>query len=264
MIEDIVLRDRVAIVTGSANGIGRAIAERLSVSKCKVVIADMNFELARKVSDSINSQGGKALVKKVDVSKDSEVRRMVEETVSDFGTVNILVNNAGIGYTGNVLQFEKSSVLIENYPEEEWDRKMNVNLKSMFLCCKYVTPYMKKQNWGKIVSISSRTGRRGQELYGKGGPAYGISKAGMINLTKTLARQLGPYGINVNCIAPDAIEGTGFTMTESEKDQDRKNIPIGRLGRPADVAELVAFLCSDSASFIHGATIDLDGGSGCW
>jgi 3-oxoacyl-[acyl-carrier protein] reductase len=257
------IRDKIAIVTGSAAGIGKAIAKRLSQSGVTVVIVDLNSEQAVKTSDEIRSNGGVSISIRADVSKTTDVKKMVEETVAEFGTVHILVNNAGIGYVGTG-KFYPERVLIENYSEEDWDRKMNTNLKSMFLSCKYVVPYMKRQKWGKIVSIASRTGRRGQEVLGKGGPAYGVSKAGMINLTKTLARQLGPFNINVNCIAPDAIVGTGFVMTEEEKVQDLKNIPLGRLGKPDDVAGLVEFLCSDSATFIQGTTIDLDGGSGMW
>jgi 3-oxoacyl-[acyl-carrier protein] reductase len=257
------LSKRVAIVTGAGSGIGEAIARRLASSGASVAIVDVNIDQAKRVSGSLNSLGQTSHPVYADVSKDGDVRNAIASIIAEFGSVHVLVNNAGIGYTGRGT-FDPASVLIENYPESDWNKKMDVNLKSMFLCCKYVAPHMKRQRWGKIVSISSRTGRRGQEVGGKGGPAYGVSKAGMINLTKTVARQLGPYNINVNCIAPDAIEGTGFVMSEEEKKEDVKHIPIGRLGRPEDVAALVEFLCSDDASFVHGATIDLDGGSGMW
>jgi 3-oxoacyl-[acyl-carrier protein] reductase len=257
------LDGRVAIVTGAAAGNGRAIAEKLAQNGATVVIADINFENASKTAGEIAKTGARTHAVKVDVSSEADVKKMVDEVVSKFGGVHILVNNAGIGYATGSLD-DPSHALIENLTEKEWDRTMGVNVKGMFLCCKYVAPVMKKQKWGKIVSISSRAGRQGGGSAGGSGPAYGVSKAGVINLTKTVARQLGPYNVNVNCIAPGTIEGTGFVMSEDEKASDRKAIPLGKLGTPQDVGEVAFFLCSPAARFVHGITFDLDGGRGMW
>lgn len=257
------LDGRVAIVTGAARGNGKAIAERLADAGAKIVIADFDSEEAIKTAHEFTYKGASAVAVKTDVSKESDVKNLVEESVKKFGTVHILVNNAGIGYATGSLA-DPSHALIENLTEAEWDRTLGVNLKGMFLCCKYVAPLMKNQKWGKIVSISSRAGRQGHGISGGSGPAYGVSKAGIINLTKTVARQLGPYNVNVNCVAPGTIEGTQFVMTEEEKEADRQVIPLHRLGKPKDVGEVVYFLCSDEANFIHGATVDLDGGRGMW
>lgn len=257
------LDGKVAIVTGAAAGNGRAIAEKLASMGAAVAIADINLENANKTAAEIAKSGAKTVAVKADVSSEADVKKMVDEVVAKLGGVHILVNNAGIGYATGSLD-DPAHALIENLTEKEWDRTMGVNVKGMFLCCKYVAPLMKKQKWGKIVSISSRAGRQGGGSAGGSGPAYGVSKAGVINLTKTVARQLGPYNVNVNCVAPGTIDGTGFVMTDEERAADRKVIPLGKLGSPKDVAEAVAFLCSSAANFVHGITFDLDGGRGMW
>ena len=257
------LDGKVAIVTGAAAGNGRAIAEKLASMGAAVAIADINLENANRTAADIAKTGAKTVAVKADVSSEADVKKMVDEVVAKLGGVHILVNNAGIGYATGSLD-DPAHALIENLTEKEWDRTMGVNVKGMFLCCKYVAPLMKKQKWGKIVSISSRAGRQGGGSAGGSGPAYGVSKAGVINLTKTVARQLGPYNVNVNCVAPGTIDGTGFVMTDEERAADRKVIPLGKLGSPKDVAEAVAFLCSSAANFVHGITFDLDGGRGMW
>jgi 3-oxoacyl-[acyl-carrier protein] reductase len=137
---------------------------------------------------------------------------------------------------------------------------MNVNLKSVFLFSREVAPLMKRQKWGKIVSISSAAGITGHGIKGGSGPAYGVSKAGIINLTKTLARQLGPYNVNVNCVAPGSVPATAFTMTQEEIEEELAVLPLKRMGRTLDIAEAVVFLCSEASQWITGQTLNVNGG----
>ena len=254
------LRDRVAIVTGASNGIGRAIGLGLATEGVSVVISDIDGPNAEKLSLEILALGAKSLTIRSDVSRSEDVHRVVQQTLKQFGSLDILVNNAGIGYATGSLD-DPTHTLIENLSEEEWDRVLNVNLKSVFLFCKEVAPIMKRGKWGKIVSISSVAGFTGHGITGGSGPAYGVSKAGIINLTKTVARQLGPYNINVNCVAPGSVPETRFKMTEVEIKQEEDQLPLRHLGRATDIAETVVFLCSDSSRWITGQTISINGGA---
>ena len=250
---------KVAIVTGGASGIGRTIGLRLARDGKSIVISDINESLAQKTAFEIRDCGVECLPVKSDVSKSSDVKNVVEETLTRLGKVDILVNNAGIGYATGSLD-DPSHVLIENLTEQEWDRVLNVNLKSVFLFSREVAPIMKRQRSGKIVNISSVAAFTGHGSKGGSGPAYGVSKAGIVNLTKTLARQLGPFNINVNCIAPGSVPETAFSMTEEEIKEETDSLPLRRLGKATDIADAVAFLCSDSASWITGQTINVNGG----
>lgn len=253
------LKGRVAVVTGGARGMGRAIGLRLARKGASILVCDIDEPRAKRTAEEITRLGQEALAVKSDVSKHEDVRRAIEEAVRRFGRVDILVNNVGIGFaTGSLV--DPSHRLVENYTEEEWDRTINTNLKSMFLFSKEVIPYMKKQKWGKIVSISSTAGLSGQPVSGGSGPAYGAAKAGIMNLTKTLARQLGPYNVNVNAIAPGPVQGTGFTMTEEGIAASISRLPLRRIGKPEDIANAVAFLCSEDANWITGQTIAVSGG----
>ena len=194
-----------------------------------VVIADIDLGLAEETAKKVQSLGARAKAIKTDVSKSEDVNNMVARTIEHFGRVDILVNNAGIGRaTGSLSKPENA--LVENMTETEWDKVLNVNLKSVFLCCKAVVKTMKTQRYGKIVNISSSDGKAGSA---HGGIHYGASKAGVINLTKSLAKQLGPYNIYVNSVAPGATGGTMFetAWTEQEKteyarmDQRRPVVP---------------------------------------
>jgi 3-oxoacyl-[acyl-carrier protein] reductase len=250
---------RISVVTGGASGIGREIALRLARDNCIVVICDIDEKKAEQTAAEVRALGSKSLAVRCDVSRSTDVKRAVERTVTEFGKVEILVNNAGIGYaTGSV--DDPTHTLIENLTEEEWDRVLNVNLKSVFLFSRAVTPLMKRQMWGKIVSISSVAGITGHGIDGGSGPAYGVSKAGIINLTKTLARQLGPYNVNVNCVAPGSVPETAFTMTKEEVAGELALLPLKRMGRTLDIAEAVAFLCSEAAEWITGQTLSVNGG----
>jgi 3-oxoacyl-[acyl-carrier protein] reductase len=253
------LKGRVAIVTGGASGIGREISLRLARDNCTVAICDIKEKKAEQTAADLRALGSKSLAVACDVSRSTDVRHAVERTLAEFGKVEILVNNAGIGYaTGSV--DEASHALVENLTEEEWDRVLNVNLKSVFLFSRAVAPIMKHQRWGKIVNISSVAGLTGHGIDGGSGPAYGVSKAGIINLTKTLARQLGPYNVNVNCVAPGSVPETAFTMTKEEISNELAALPLNRMGRTLDIAEAVAFLCSEAAEWITGQTLSVNGG----
>jgi 3-oxoacyl-[acyl-carrier protein] reductase len=242
------LKDRVAIVTGAAKGIGKAVAWLFVREGAKVVLVDLEKARLEALQEEIRKKGGQALAVPCDVSKAPEVKQMAAQVQRVFGRIDILVNNAGIIRRGT----------IETVTEEDWDQVIAVNLKGPFNCSKAVVDIMKKQGCGKIVNVSSIAGKLGDIT---SAPGYGPSKAGLDALTKTLARQLAAYGIHVNGVAPHAIE---TEMSAEWSPEKRKAIvdaiPLKRLGKPEDVAEAVLFLASDSAAFITGEIIDVNGG----
>lgn len=242
------LVNKVAIVTGAGRGIGKAIAIALAREGANVIVNDIDIQTAEEVAKEIKSSGRKALAIQVDVSDSKEVNRMVQSVLKKFKRVDILVNNAAIIKRGS----------IEDLTEDDWDRVMDVNLKGAFNCAKAVVGIMKKQRYGKIVNISSIAGKIGDLA---SAPCYGASKAGMTCLAKSLARELASYGINVNVVAPHAIE---TDMSKEWSEEKRKNIianiPLGRMGEPEDIAEAVVFLVSDKAKFITGEVLDVNGG----
>jgi len=242
------LVDKVAIVTGAGRGIGRAIAIALAREGANVIVNDVDLQTAEKVAKEINSMGQQALAIQVDVSDSKEVNRMVQLVIKKYKRVDILVNNAAIIRRG----------LIEDLKEEDWDKVIDVNLKGAFNCMKAVAGIMKKQRYGKIVNISSIAGKIGDLA---SAPCYGASKAGMTCLAKSLARELARYNINVNVVAPHAIE---TDMSKEWSEEKRKSIiagiPLGRMGEPEDIAEAVVFLVSDKAKFITGEVLDVNGG----
>ena len=242
------LKDRVAIVTGAAKGIGKAVAWLFVREGAKVVLVDLEKTRLEALQEEIRKKGGQALAVPCDVSKAPEVKQMAAQVQRVFGRIDILVNNAGIIRRGT----------IETVTEEDWDQVIAVNLKGPFNCSKAVVDIMKTQGYGKIVNVSSIAGKMGDIT---SAPGYGPSKAGLDALTKTLARQLATYGIHVNGVAPHAIE---TEMSAEWSPEKRKAIvdaiPLKRLGKPEDVAEAVLFLASDTASFITGEIIDVNGG----
>jgi len=242
------LDGKVAIITGAGRGIGRAIALALARDGADVVVNDVDLQSAEATADKVRAMGRRALPIKADVSVEEEVIKMVKTALKAFGKIDILVNNAAIF----------SSISLEDITEEKWDKTMKINLKSVFLCSQAVMKFMKRQRSGKIVNIASLAGKVGGIV---AGADYAASKAGVICLTKSLAKQLASYSINVNAVAPAWIE------TDMMKDWPRetkeavlRQIPLGRFGKPEEVAETVIFLVSDGAGFITGATIDINGG----
>jgi 3-oxoacyl-[acyl-carrier protein] reductase len=242
------LKDRVAIITGAARGIGKAIALTSVREGAKVALVDVDQRQLEALKNEIEKRKGEAITISCDITKSVDVVEMVRQTHQTFGRIDILVNNAGIIRRGT----------IETVTEEDWDRVIEVNLKGTFNCCKSVVGIMKEQGYGKIVNVSSIAGKMGDIT---SAPGYGSSKAGVDALTKTLARQLAPYGINVNAVSPHAIETEmSVQWSEERRKEIITSIPLGRLGKPEDVAEAVVFLASDEASFITGEILDVNGG----
>ena len=240
------LDGKVAIVTGSARGIGRTIARKLSQKGATVVICDLTEDVMD-TAEELRSEGANILPMQVDVTNSEAVESMVQKTIDELGKVDILVNNAGI---------VRDSLLVR-MKESDWDLVIAVNLKGSFNCTKAVAKPMMKQRSGKIVSISSVMG-----LMGNVGQAnYSASKAGIIGLTKSAAKELGRRGINVNAVAPGFIMSK---MTEALPEEEAKKalsvVPLGTIGTQEDVANAVAFLVSDDAKYITGQVIQVDGG----
>lgn len=240
---------RIAIVTGAGRGIGRAIALALARKDVFPVIVDIDFFAAGRVVDELALEGRKAAAFEADISKVDAIANLVEETYRRYGSVDILVNNAGV----------LSKAELEELDEAEWDRVMGINLKSAAFLMKHAVKHMKENKWGRIVTISSMAGRMGGFSTGC---AYSTSKAALIGLSMCIARKVASFGITVNTVAP------GTTETELVKgfsDKELANltnlIPVGRLIKPEGIAEAVCFLASDSAEYITGAVLDVNGGA---
>lgn len=243
-----VLNDSVAIVTGSGRGIGRAIALELAVAGAKVIVNYAGrIDKAEETVKLIREAGGECLAVQADVSQAADVDRLIKTTIDHFGKINILVNNAGI----------TRDLLLLRMKEADWDAVLATNLKGVFLCTKAVSKGMLKQRAGVIVNISSVVG-----LSGNAGQAnYAAAKAGIIGFSKSVAKEFASRGIRVNVVAPGYIS-TDMTETLAEGMQTEvlRAIPLGRLGRPEDVAKVVRFLVSPEASYITGQTLCVDGG----
>ncbi|MBI2921829.1 MAG: 3-oxoacyl-[acyl-carrier-protein] reductase [Planctomycetes bacterium] len=241
------LEGRTALVTGASRGIGKEIARKLAEEGAAVLCVATNEGLLREVSGEIAAKGGKAAYAIADVSRAAEAEGVIEKAVKDWGRLDVLVNNAGITRDNLLMRMK----------DEEWDRVLEVNLKGAFLMCRAVARPMMKQRGGRIVNVSSVVGRIGNP----GQANYSASKGGLIAMTKSIAKELGSRGITANAVCPGFID-TEMTqkMTEEQKKLLFGNIPLGRFGKPADVAAVVAFLAGPGADFITGQEIVVVGG----
>jgi NAD(P)-dependent dehydrogenase (short-subunit alcohol dehydrogenase family) len=244
------LKDKAAIVTGAGRGIGEGIALRFAKEGAKLVINDVNEADANRMVEAIKSKGGQAVAVIGSVASRQVAQKMVDTAVKEFGTLDILVNNAGI----------VRDAFLHKMTDEQWDQVIEVNLKGVFLCTQCAAQIMREKGYGKIINISSDSWR--------GNPGqinYAASKAGVIGMTKTSAKELGPKGINVNVISPgwiwtDMIKSMPPAMIERMEKSLPERVPLNRKGLPEDVANLALFLASDESSFITGQLIHCDGG----
>jgi len=242
------LLDRVALVTGAGRGIGLAVARRLAQDGADIVVADLDGDSAEAAASEVRRPGRKALAVRMDVSSSTEVADGVTRARAVCGRVDILVNSAGI--LGPFLPVWET-------PDEAWDRLIAVHLRGTFLCCKAVVPGMIAQRWGRIVNLASLGGKEGFPL----DAAYSAAKAGVIAFTKSLAKEVAPYNIRVNAVAPTVIETDLVRgIPPDEMAEKLRRIPLGRFGKPEEVAALVKFLVSDESSFITGQCSDISGG----
>lgn len=243
-----ILRDQVAIVTGSARGIGAAIAERLARDGAYVAVADIDEEGAHREATRIAGEGGHAFGVRVDVSDPASAREMVETVVHRTGRLDILVNNAGIN---------GPTVPVVDVSVEEWRRVLSIDLDGVFYCSKAAAPHMIHRGYGRIVNIASIAGKEGNPNHSP----YSTAKAGVIGFTKSLGKELATTGVLVNCVAPALID---TDLTRAVSDEMVRylvgRIPMGRMGQAHEVAALVAWLCSPECSFSTGAVFDLSGG----
>jgi len=245
------MENKVVIVTGGGSGIGRATCYRLRQEGAKVVVADRNQAGAEETRELMEGNDQNSAVSRVDISRSSQVKQMVEDTVSKFGRLDGLVNGAAI--------LIRTPPLVD-VEDVDWDLTMDTNLKGTFYCCKYAIPAMLEHGGGSIVNISSMSGVRGVAY----SVPYAVSKAGVIHLTKVAAAQYTHQGVRVNCIAPGGIDTPQMRgSTASAETFQERNVehPMGRVGRPDEVANLITWLTSEEASYVSGSTYIIDGGA---
>ena len=247
------LKNRVAIVTGGASGIGRAIALALGKEGASVIISDIDMDGAKTVAEELKTQGSRSLAANTDVSKLSDVKAMVQMTVEEFGRVDILVNSAA--YLG----FSKEHKPFIDTEEAEWDQHIKITLKGTLYCCKAVIPYMSDQKWGRIINITSDAAK---SMAPEGETLYAAAKCAIVGFSRCLAGELARHNILVNCVAP------GFTMTPPVEDTRPQAwidkvaaiIPLRRAGQPEEVAGMVLFLASEKGNYITGQHYSVNGG----
>ncbi|MGC8963159.1 MAG: SDR family NAD(P)-dependent oxidoreductase [Candidatus Bipolaricaulaceae bacterium] len=242
------LEGQVALVTGGGRGIGKAVALALAKEGADVIVCGRTMDQLHRVAEEIRGMGRRSLPIECDVSSLADVKRMFAQIEQRFGRLEILINNAGIIRRGT----------IEDHSDEDWERVISVNLRGTYYCCREAARIMKAQRYGRIINITSVAGKVGDIA---SAPSYGPSKAAVNALTKSLARSLAPYGITVNAVAPHAIETEMSAEWSEEKRREIiSQIPLGRLGKPEEVAAAVVFLASPEASFITGEILDVNGG----
>jgi len=242
------LADKVAIVTGGSRGIGKAVVSMLASHGTHVVVNYVKDEAAATASVNLaQSHNVKALAIQADVSRLSDAERLLQETVGHFARVDFLICNAGIW----------EGAPVEEMSEELWDKTLDINLKGTWSICRAAVPVMKQQRFGRIVIISSTAGQRGEPNYSN----YAASKGGQISFTKSLAPELGPFGVNVNCVAPGWVETEMTTEALADSAEIMKGIPLRRVASPEDIAGAIVFLCSNWAGHITGEVLNVNGGS---
>ena len=240
---------KIAIVTGAGQGMGRSVAMKLASEGNKIIVNDVNSEQADSTVSKINALGGIAYPNNADVTSHDEVTNMADQCLTLYGNIHILVNNAGVLRPTKVIDIE----------EQEWDWVIGVNLKGTYLCSRAVLPAMQDAGWGRIVNFSSTAGKSTSTV---GGAHYTAAKAGILGFTRHLSREAAPFGISVNSVCPGLIdtEMVRSTISEDRAKFYTDSFPISRMGDPTEVAELVAFLASDKAAYITGASLDINGG----
>ena len=249
-------KDKVAVVTGGANGIGRSVVEQFAKEGARVAIWDLVDEAGEKLAEAVNGRNEIAQYRHVNVTQSEDVDAAVEELIGEWGRIDILINNAGILRDSQLVKVKDGEVQ-KRMSDEMFDMVLDVNLRGVFICTRAVAPHMIKQENGVILNASSVVG-----LYGNFGQTnYVATKSGVIGMTKVWARELGRYGVRVNAIAPGFI-ATEMVMAMPEKILNgmKQHTPLGRLGEPQDIANAYAFLASDQASFISGTVLSVDGG----
>jgi 3-oxoacyl-[acyl-carrier protein] reductase len=241
------LKDKVAVITGAGQGIGKATAIALAQAGASVIVADINYDQVQVVADQLTvTYNSNVMASRVDVSNNTNVVEMFGAIYARYGKIDILVNNAGIA---------QSATPFEQITDEDWDRVLNVNLKGMINCCRAVIPYFKQQKYGKIINMASLAGEVGGIAVA---PTYSVSKAAVICLTKCLAKYLGPYQVTVNSVSPGYIK---TPMTADLGHESRiDTVPLKRLGEAEEVADAIVFLASDRSRYITGDTLDVNGG----
>jgi 3-oxoacyl-[acyl-carrier protein] reductase len=243
-----ILDNKVAIVTGGANGLGKAYCLRMAQEGAKVVVADIADKEAQAVVAEIKAAGGSAIALNADVTSEAATKKMAEETVKAFGRIDALVNNAGFYYGMSRKSFDEISLA-------EWDKMFNVSAKGTWLCTRAVFPQMKKQGKGKIINIASEACFAAT----KGLIHYTAAKSAVIGITRVLAGELGPYNICVNVVAPGVIDTPGTRSYVNMDKMDASSVPMGRFGKPEDIVGAIVFFASDDSDFISGQTLLIDG-----
>jgi NAD(P)-dependent dehydrogenase (short-subunit alcohol dehydrogenase family) len=242
------LMNEVAIVTGAGRGIGATVAAVFASEGARVIVADVDFDGARQVADEISHAGGQAIAHRTDVSEPVDVQRLIDETLTRFGRLDLLVNNAGVGLNKPFL----TTTL------EEWELQLRVNLTGTFVCAQAAARAMVRQGGGRIVNVASISGQRG----GQGRAAYGAAKAGVILLTKVMAVELAPLGVRVNAVSPGPVDTdqSRETHTPSTRQAYYDRIPAQRYGEREEIAAAALFLASADSSFVNGHVLNVDGG----